>query len=91
MSTQLEKARHEARCKAAQKNLEEVQKTRAREKERADSETSRLEVELQRVKNQLAVAQSKVDTADRAAEDPARVDVKLQDPPVKQPCNCVVS
>ena len=72
MSTQLEKARHEARCQAATRNLEEVQRRSDRDKNRWDEERKRLEVELERCRAKLSVATEKVNNQERAKEDSMR-------------------
>ena len=72
VSTQFEKARHEARCQAATRNLEEVQRRSDRDKNRWDEERKRLEVELERCRAKLSVATEKVNNQERAKEDSMR-------------------
>ena len=92
VSTQLEKARHEARCQAATRNLEEVQRRSDRDKGRWDEERKRLEVELERCRAKLSVATEKVNNQERAKEDSMRA---LPSPSSKNAgkggCACVVA
>jgi hypothetical protein len=92
VSTQLEKARHEARCQAATRNLEEVQRRSDRDKNRWDDERKRLEVELERCRAKLSVATEKVNNQERAKEDSMRA---LPSPSSgnagKGGCACVVA
>ena len=88
VSTQLEKARHEARCQAATRNLDEVQRQRSRDQLRSDDQCKRLEVDLERCKAKLSVATEKVNRDARARDDAGRA---LPVPQAKGGCSCVVA
>ena len=88
VSTQLEKARHEARCQAATRNLDEVQRQRSRDQLRSDDQRKRLEVDLERCKAKLSVATEKVNRDARARDDAGRA---LPAPQAKGGCSCVVA
>ena len=91
VSTQLEKARHEARCQAATRNLEEVQRRSDRDKGRWDDERKKLEVDLERCRAKLSVATEKVNNQQRAAEDSMRALPSPSSNAGKGGCACVVA
>ena len=91
VSTQLEKARHEARCQAATRNLEEVQRRSDRDKLRWDDERKKLEVDLERCRAKLSVATEKVNNQQRAAEDSMRALPSPSSNAGKGGCACVVA
>mmetsp|Transcript_10962 Transcript_10962/g.32720 ORF Transcript_10962/g.32720 Transcript_10962/m.32720 type:complete len:630 (+) Transcript_10962:240-2129(+) len=92
VSTQLERARHEARCKAAVKNVEEAQKSQKYAQAVADDKVAKLELELQKSRNEAASLRQKVNASSRVAEDPARrVQEFGSQPGKKDPCACVIA
>ena len=87
VSTQLEKARHEARAAAAAKQVADLQRARARDKEAADAKIARLEVALQKAQNDLDAAADRRKATARAGDDPVAAGSK----PADTPCSCVVA
>ena len=86
ISTQFEKARHEARVDAAEKKLTEIKAARKTDREAYDAKIKHLELQVQKAQNDLAAANEKRKANDRHLDDPTR-----PSPAVNQPCNCTVA
>ncbi|KAH8070545.1 GTPase [Aureococcus anophagefferens] len=85
ISTQFEKARHEARFDAAEKRLKDQDDRRKKDRAAYDANIKGLELKLQRAQNDLDAANERRKLDARAGDDPSRPQ------PVNQPCNCAIA